>query len=201
MKTIVEKNDAEIKSDVLAELKYEPSVKVTDIGVLVKDGTVTLNGCASSYAEKWEAVRAAKRVGGVTAIADDITVKPWDSFVRTDADIATTAAHQIKWITSIPTGKVQITVSDGWITLDGELEWWFEKDEAERTIRALTVKSRLRRPEAKSPFGAQFTTIPSARKLYASPGQQPGYLRWMIASRSIGRMEWTISTLHLHQPR
>ena len=138
MKTIVEKSDTEIKSDVLAELKYEPSVKVTDIGVLVKDGTVTLNGCASSYAEKWEAVRAAKRVAGVTAIADDITVKPWDSFVRTDADIATTAAHQIKWITSIPTGKVQITVSDGWITLDGELEWWFEKDEAERTVRGLT---------------------------------------------------------------
>jgi len=137
MKTIVEKNDAEIKSDVLAELKYEPSVKVTDIGVLVKDGTVTLNGYASNYAEKWEALRAAKRVAGVTAIADDIKVKLWDSFVRTDGDIATTAAKQIKWITSIPTGKVQLTVSDGWITLDGELEWWFEKNEAERAVQFL----------------------------------------------------------------
>ena len=137
MKTTLEKSDAEIKSDVLAELEYEPSVKVTDIGVLVKDGTVTLDGCATSYAEKWEAVRAAKRVAGVTAIADDITVKLWDTFVRTDTDIATTAANQIKGITSIPTGKVQLTVSDGWITLDGELEWWFEKDEAERTVRGL----------------------------------------------------------------
>ena len=137
MKITLEKSDTEIKNDVLAELKYEPSVKVTDIGVLVKDGTVTLNGCATSYAEKWEAVRAAKRVAGVTAIADDITVKPWDSFVRTDSDIAATAAHQIKWITSIPTGKVQLTVSDSWITLDGELEWWFEKEEAERTVRSL----------------------------------------------------------------
>jgi osmotically-inducible protein OsmY len=137
MKTTLEKSDTEIKSDVLAELKYEPSVKVTDIGVLVKDGTVTLNGCATSYAEKWEAVRAAKRVAGVTAIADEITVKLWDSFVRTDSDIATSAANQIKWITSIPTGKVQLTVSEGWITLDGELEWYFEKDEAERTVRAL----------------------------------------------------------------
>jgi len=122
---------------VLAELKYEPSVKVTDIGVLVKDGTVTLNGYASNYAEKWEALRAAKRVAGVTAIADDIKVKLWDSFVRTDGDIATTAAKQIKWITSIPTGKVQLTVSDGWITLDGELEWWFEKNEAERAVQFL----------------------------------------------------------------
>jgi osmotically-inducible protein OsmY len=137
MKTTLEKSDTEIKNDVLAELKYEPSVKVTDIGVLVKDGTVTLNGSATSYAEKWEAVRAAKRVAGVTAIADDITVKLWDSFVRTDSDIATSAANQFKWITSIPTGKVQLTVSDGWITLDGELEWYFEKDEAERTVRAL----------------------------------------------------------------
>ena len=137
MKTIDAKSDAEIKTDVLAELKYEPSVKVTDIGVLVKDGTVTLNGYATNYAEKWEAVRAAKRVAGVTAIADDIKVKLWDSFDRTDGDIATTAANQIKWITSIPTGKVQLTVSDGWITLEGELEWWFEKNEAERAVQSL----------------------------------------------------------------
>ena len=137
MKTIDAKSDAEIKTDVLAELEYEPSVKVADIGVLVKDGTVTLNGFATSFAEKWEAVRAAKRVSGVTAIADDIKVKLWDSFVRTDGDIATTAANQIKWITSIPTGKVQLTVSDGWITLEGELEWWFEKNEAERAVQSL----------------------------------------------------------------
>jgi osmotically-inducible protein OsmY len=137
MKTTLGKSDAEIKSDVLAELKYQPRVKVTDIGVLVKDGTVTLNGFATSYAEKWEAVSAAKRVAGVTAIADDITVKLWDSFIRTDSDIAASAGHQIKGITCIPPGKVQVTVSDGWITLNGELEWWFEKDEAERTVRSL----------------------------------------------------------------
>jgi osmotically-inducible protein OsmY len=156
MKTIDAKSDAEIKTDVLAELKYEPSVKVTDIGVLVKDGTVTLNGNATSYAEKWEAVRAAKRVAGVTAIADDIKVKLWDSFVRTDGDIATTAANQIKWITSIPSGKVQLTVSDGWITLDGELEWWFEKNEAERAVQSLAgvkgVTNEIKiKPKASAP--------------------------------------------------
>jgi osmotically-inducible protein OsmY len=156
MKTIDAKSDAEIKTDVLAELKYEPSVKVTDIGVLVKDGTVTLNGYATNYAEKWEAVRAAKRVAGVTAIADDIKVKLWDSFVRTDGDIATTAANQIKWITSIPTGKVQLTVSDGWITLEGELEWWFEKNEAERAVQSLAgvkgVTNEIKiKPKASAP--------------------------------------------------
>jgi hypothetical protein len=99
MQTITKKTDATLKIDVLAELKYEPSVEVTDIGVLVKDGTVTLNGYATSYGEKWEAVRAVKRVAGVLAIADDIEVKLASSLQRNDGDIATAAiksmlAHQ-----------------------------------------------------------------------------------------------------------
>jgi osmotically-inducible protein OsmY len=75
MKTKIDKSDADIKKDVLSELKYEPSVKATDIGVLVKEGTVTLNGEVPSYFEKWDAIRAAKRVAGVRAIADEIDVK------------------------------------------------------------------------------------------------------------------------------
>lgn len=133
-----EKTDTEIKSDVLAELKYEPSVKVTDIGVLVKDGTVTLNGNATSYSEKWQAVTAAKRVVGVRAIADDIKVKLWDSFVRTDGDIAAAAANQIKWSTSIPAGTVKVTLRDGWLTLEGEVGWWYEKNAAEDAVEDLT---------------------------------------------------------------
>jgi osmotically-inducible protein OsmY len=134
----VEKTDTEIKSDVLAELKYEPSVKVTDIGVLVKDGTVTLNGFASNYGEKWQAVAAAKRVVGVRAIADDIKVKLWDSFVRTDGEIAAAAANQIKWSTSIPAKVVKVTLRDGWITLEGEVGWWYEKNAAEDAVKDLT---------------------------------------------------------------
>jgi len=134
----VEKTDTEIKSDVLAELKYEPSVKVTDIGVLVKDGTVTLNGFATNYGEKWQAVTAAKRVAGVRAIADDIKVKLWDSFVRTDGEIAAAAANQIKWSTSIPAGAVKVTLRDGWITLEGEVGWWYEKNAAEDAVKDLT---------------------------------------------------------------
>ncbi len=87
----------------------KPSVKVTDIGVLVKDGTVTLNGYATSYGEKGEAVRAVKRVTGVKAIADDIEVKLPSSLQRNDGDIATAAAHQIDTSTSIPEGIVQAT--------------------------------------------------------------------------------------------
>jgi len=133
----IKKSDAELKSDVLAELEYEPSVKVTDIGILVKDGAVTLNGYATNYGEKWDAVRAAKRVAGVNAIADDIEVKLPSSLKRTDGDIASAAARQIDWSTTIPTGTVKVTVREGWITLEGEVEWWYQKSSAEDAVRYL----------------------------------------------------------------
>lgn len=137
MKSNIKKTDTELKKDVLAELKYEPSVKVTDIGVLVNDGAVTLNGYASTYGEKWDAVRAAKRVAGVKAIADDIEVKLPDSQRRTDGDIAAAAANQIDWSTTIPTGTIEVAVREGWITLEGEVEWWYQKDAAENAVRYL----------------------------------------------------------------
>jgi osmotically-inducible protein OsmY len=137
MQTITKKTDATLKIDVLAELKYDPSVKVTDIGVLVKDGTVTLNGYATSYGEKWEAVRAVKRVTGVKAIADDIEVKLPSSLQHNDGDIATAAAHQIDMSTSIPEGIVQATVRDGWITLEGNVEWWYQKNAAGQIVQHL----------------------------------------------------------------
>jgi len=153
MKTIVEKTDTELKTDVLAELKYEPSVNITDIGVLVKDGAVTLNGFATTFSEKWGAVRAAKRVAGVRAIADDIVVRLPHSLLRTDGDIASAAANQIGWFTSIPAGAAQVTVRDGWLTLEGEVEWWYQKNYAQEAVQnmagvkgvtnLITIKSRL----------------------------------------------------------
>jgi osmotically-inducible protein OsmY len=137
MKSNIKKSDTELKKDVFAELEYEPSVRVGDIGILVKDGAVTLNGYASSYGEKWDAVRAAKRVAGVKAIADDIEVKLPDSQRHTDGDIAAAAANQINWSTTIQTGTVEVTVREGWITLEGEVEWWFQKDAAENAVRYL----------------------------------------------------------------
>jgi osmotically-inducible protein OsmY len=137
MKSNREKSDTQLKTDVLAELKYEPSVKVTDIGVLVKDGTVTLNGYATSYGEKWDAVRAAKRVAGVHEIADDIEVKLPGSVRRTDGDIAGAAANQIERSMKIPTGTAEVTVRGGWITLEGESEWGYQKNAAENAVRYL----------------------------------------------------------------
>jgi osmotically-inducible protein OsmY len=137
MISTIEKTDMELKDDVIAELKYEPIVKVTDIGVLVKNGTVTLNGYVSSYVEKLEAVQAVKRIAGVKAIADDIEIQLPASYHRTDSDIAAAATNQINWATLIPPGTVQVTVRAGEITLEGEVEGWFQKNVAANVVRHL----------------------------------------------------------------
>jgi osmotically-inducible protein OsmY len=162
----VKKTDTDLKADVLAELKYEPSVKVTDIGVLVKDGTVTLNGYATSAAEKWEAIRATKRVVGVKAIADDIEIKLSETFINTDSDIAAAAIHHIDWFTTIPRGSVKVTVRNGWITLDGEVDWQYLKIAAGHFLHHLSgvkgvsneisIKSRLSVKEVATDIKAAF---------------------------------------------
>jgi osmotically-inducible protein OsmY len=137
MQRTIEKTDTELQKDVMSELKYDPSVKVSDIGVLAKNGTVTLNGYATSYSEKWEAVHATKRVAGVKAIADDIEIQLPASSHRTDTDIAAAAINQIEWSTTIPNGTVQATVRDGWITLEGQVEWWYQKNAAGGLVKQM----------------------------------------------------------------
>jgi osmotically-inducible protein OsmY len=138
MINVLDKTDTEIKTDVLSELKYDPSLKVTEIGVLVTDGIVTLNGYTTSFDEKLAAVHAVKRVAGVVAIADDIELHIPDANHRTDGEIAAAAAHKIAWATTIPTGTVQITVRNGWIILEGEVEWWYQKNAAEIVMRSIS---------------------------------------------------------------
>ena len=139
MQTTTLKSDQEIKNDVLSELKYEPAVKTTDIGVLVKDRTVTLNGDVTSYGEKRAAVLATKRVAGVRAVADNIEVKFPQALARTDGAIATAAANHLEWESwTVPAGCVQVTVSDGWITLEGQVEWQYQKEAAEHAVHGLS---------------------------------------------------------------
>jgi len=137
MNTLVKKTDSELKRDVLDELKYEPSVNNTNIGVLVQDGTVTLNGYANSYSEKWKAMAATKRVAGVHGIADDIIIKTPHSLLRTDGDIATAATNQISWLTSVSSGAVLPLVSKGWLTLAGEVDEGYQKCAVEEAVQHL----------------------------------------------------------------
>ncbi len=166
MKTIAEKTDTELKNDVLAELKYEPGVNISAIGVLTKDGAVTLNGSVTNYSEKWNAVRATKRVAGVRAIADDIVVKLSSSLIRTDGDIAGAAANQISWFSSVPQGAVKVVVRDGWLTLEGELEWSYQKSDVQDNVQFLsgvkgvtnliTIKSKLSAVDVKDAIETAF---------------------------------------------
>ena len=128
--------DEEIQKDVLAELKWDAQVQPNEIGVSVKDGVVTLTGWVDSYLKKWAAEDAAHRVGGVKAVANDIEVKLFSE--RTDADIAEAAIRALQWDASAPADKIQVTVSKGWVTLKGEVNWNFEKQDAERVVRRLT---------------------------------------------------------------
>ena len=127
--------DQEIQTDVLAELRWDHSVQANEIGVAVKDGVVTLTGTVDTYLKKWKAEEAAHRVTGVTAVANDITVRTIGE--RTDADIAAAAVHALRWNASIPADKIQVTVDKGWVTLKGEVEWQYQKEEVERSVRRL----------------------------------------------------------------
>jgi osmotically-inducible protein OsmY len=129
--------DKEIQQTVLRELEWEPMVKSTEIGVAVKDGIVTLTGTVDSYSKRYHAERAAKRVYGVKAVVNDLVVKLAVSAERTDEDIARSAVTALASRTTVPSDKIKITVRDGWITLEGEVEWGYQKEAAESAVRYL----------------------------------------------------------------
>jgi osmotically-inducible protein OsmY len=131
-------NDTDIQRDIVAELKWEPSLRDDDIAISVRDGVVTLAGYVDSYADKWKAERVVARVKGVKAIANDLNVKLPSSSQRPDPDIARAALDAMKWNVSIPKDRIQVKVDNGWVTLEGDVDWFFQKEAAERAIRYLT---------------------------------------------------------------
>ena len=123
-------NDHGIKSLVDEELAWEPSLDAANIGVGVKDGVVTLMGHVDSYSEKLAAERAAQRVKGVRAIAEDLEVRFSGHAPSNDDEIALRAANVIDWDSSIPDGEVKIKVENGYVTLSGEVDWRFQANRA-----------------------------------------------------------------------
>jgi osmotically-inducible protein OsmY len=132
------RTDAQIQSDVLAELKWEPRVNQNEIGVAVKNGVVTLTGWVDSYTKRWAAEDAAHRVRGVKAVANDIEVRLSTDDMRTDADLAAAAVRALEWDAFVSVDQLDVTVSNGWITMKGEVEWQYQKRDAERVVRRLT---------------------------------------------------------------
>jgi osmotically-inducible protein OsmY len=131
-------NDTVLQRNVMNELEWEPSVEVPDIGVEVKDGIVTLNGRVHSFAEKWAAERATSRVAGVKALASEIEVELPNDSRRTDTDIARAVANHLEWNSWVPQNRVKVTVEHGRVNLEGTVDWQFQKNAAEQSVRNLT---------------------------------------------------------------
>lgn len=149
------KTDKQLQHDVLAELEWEPRVDAAHIGVSAKDGVVTLNGHVSFFAEKHAAEKAAKRVYGIKAVADELEVKLPGSHKRTDGDVAAACISALKANYSVPDEKIQVVVNNGWVSLEGEVEWRYQKDAAMTAVRYLTgvtgVANRIRVQPVASP--------------------------------------------------
>jgi osmotically-inducible protein OsmY len=134
---MIMKSDIELKDDVESELTWEPTVNAAHVGVTAQNGIVTLTGHVPSYAEKDAAERAAKRVYGVKALANELDVKLPSSGKRTDEDIAAACVNALRAHSSVPDEKIKVVVNNGWIAMEGQVEWQYQKIAAENAVRYL----------------------------------------------------------------
>ncbi len=130
-------HDIDLRKDVLDELEWDPSIDARTIGVGIEDGIVALTGHVPSYAAKTSAERIVKHVHGVAGVANDIEVKLPMSAERDDVDIARSALNALEWNVSVPKDHIKVTAATGWVTLDGEVEWYYQKRAAEDAVRYL----------------------------------------------------------------
>jgi osmotically-inducible protein OsmY len=128
-------DDNEIRRKVIAELDWDPSIDPSAIGVAVKDGVVTLNGSIGNYWQKKEVERVVKQVAGVKAVAEELTIKLPGTAARSDADVAQSVLSGLRFNVAVPPDRIQATVENGWVTLEGEVEWQYQKSAAEHAIR------------------------------------------------------------------
>ena len=132
------KSDSDIKRDVEAELKWDPDIDPTDIGVAVKGGVVTLTGFVRSYTQKWQAERDVKRVSGVVGVANDIEVRFPTSSQRPDPEIARDAVAALKRELPYSSETMRVVAKDGWLTLEGTAEWNYQRTRAEEAVRRVS---------------------------------------------------------------
>lgn len=132
------KTDAQLKKDVTAELEWDPSINASHVGVAAADGVVTLTGHLNTYAEKYAIERAVQRVQGVKAIALELDVKLEPGHKRSDSEIANAVESALQWNTLVPAERIQVKVEKGWVTLKGEVDWEYQRQNAEKAVRPLT---------------------------------------------------------------
>jgi osmotically-inducible protein OsmY len=132
------KTDKELHRDVVEELSWQPSISDSEIGVSVKNGVATLSGFVQNYAQKRAAERAVRAVGGVRAVAEELKVKLSGALARSDTEIAHQAANALTWDVEVPMDTVKVRVENGWLTLEGEVDWQYQRASADRAVRNLT---------------------------------------------------------------
>jgi len=131
------RSDKELEQDVARELRWDSATISSPIDVAVNNAVVTLTGAVSSYAKKIAAQEAAHRVPGILDVANDIEVKPVDMFARTDTQIASAVRNALEWDALVPNEQITSTVSNGWVTLEGAVDYWREREDSERAILRL----------------------------------------------------------------
>lgn len=132
------KSNEELQKDVQNAIKWEPLLNAAEIGVIAKDGVITLTGVVDSYSKKTEAENAAKSVTGVKAVAKNIEVNYGSSFKKNDTEIANEVLNAWKWNWEVPADKIKVKVESGWVTLEGELEWNYQREAAKKAVAHLT---------------------------------------------------------------
>jgi osmotically-inducible protein OsmY len=136
--TATTQTDEDIQREVLRELKWDAEVAPNEIGVAVGNGVATLTGWVETFSKKWAAERAALRVRGVKAVVNNIEVRLAPSHEQTDVDLAQSVARALEMDSLVPDDMVKVSVSGGWVTLRGQVDWDYERREAERVVRNLT---------------------------------------------------------------
>lgn len=153
------KSNGQLQQDVIDELRWDAAIGGSEIGVAAKEGVVTLTGQVETYAKKYAAVRAAERVAGVRAIAEEITVVIPGALKRTDTDVAHAILNAFEWDVQIPQTRVKARVENGWVWLEGDVDWQYQSRAAERVVRNLAgvvgvsnllqVKTHVSAPDVK----------------------------------------------------
>ena len=131
--------DKELQADVIRELEWEPKVDSANIGVAVDKGAVTLTGHVRTYGELIAAERAALRLYGVLAVANELIVKLPSAQARDDSDIALAISNQMAWNAAIPHEAIKATVTHGWVTLEGHVDWAYQSEAADKIVRSLVA--------------------------------------------------------------
>ena len=159
-------DDSEIRRKLIAELDWDPRVDASAVGVAVKEGVVTLSGSIANYWQKKEVERVAKRVPGVKAVAEDLTIKLPGAAERSDADIAQSVVSGLRFNVVVPPDRIQVTVENGWVTLEGQVEWQYQKSAAESAAKYLmgvkgltnnvTIKPRVSAADVKAKIESAF---------------------------------------------